>query len=143
KRRLVLIRDADEMKADELAGLSAYVQKPSAETCLVLVAEKADQRLKFFSAFKKLGVMLKLDPLYDNKLPGFVRGEAQARGVKLDAGAAELLADEIGNELGQLADAVERLAVFVGEKKSIAVADVEQVVATTRQRNVFELANAV
>src|SRR5436305_1524606 len=82
-------------------------------------------------------------PLYDNKLPGFVRGEAQSRGVKLEQGVAELLADEIGNDLGQLSDAVERLAVFVGEKKSIAVADVEQVVSTTRQRNVFELANAV
>src|SRR5437016_5431206 len=35
KRRLVLIRDADEMKADELAGLSSYVSKPCAETCLV------------------------------------------------------------------------------------------------------------
>jgi DNA polymerase-3 subunit delta len=143
KRRLVLIRDADEMKADELNGLSAYVTKPCAETCLVLVAEKADQRMKFFTAFKKQGQILKLDPLYDNKLPGFVRGEAQSHGVKLEQGAAELIADEIGNDLGSLADAVERLAVFVGEKKAIAIADVEQVVATTRQRNVFELANAV
>jgi DNA polymerase-3 subunit delta len=143
KRRLVLVRDADEMKADELSALIPYVSKPSAETCLVLVGEKADARLKFFGAFKKHGVMIKLEPLYENKLPGFVRDEARVRGVKFEAGAAELLCDEVGNELGQLSDAVERLAVFVGDRKSISVDDIEQVVATTRQRSVFELCKAV
>ena len=143
KRRLVLIRDADEMKADELTGLIPYVQKPCAETCLVFVADKADQRLKFFTAFKKHGVLLKFEPMYENKLPGFVRDEARARGVKFEAGAAELMCDEVGAELGQLCDAVERLAVYVGDRKSITINDIEEVIATTRQRNVFELCKAV
>ena len=143
KRRLVLIRDADEMKADELAGLISYVERPCAETCLVMVGEKADQRLKFFTAFKKHGVILKLDPLYENKLPGFVRDEGKARGIRFEAGAAELVCDEIGAELGQLADAVERLAVYLGERTAVTVEDVQACVATTRQRSVFELAKAV
>lgn len=143
KRRLVLVREADEMKADEFAALIPYVQKPCAETCLVLIGEKADQRLKFFVAFKKHGEMVKFDPLYERQLPGFVRGEGDRRGVRFAEGACELLADEIGSELGQLADAVERLAVYVGERKTVTASDIEEVVATTRQRNVFELCNAV
>jgi DNA polymerase-3 subunit delta len=143
KRRLVLVRDADEMKADELNALIPYVQKPCAETCLVMTGEKADQRIKFFAAFKKTGVLAKFDPLYENKLPGFVADEAKLRGVQLDAGASRLIADEIGADLAQLADAVERLAIYVGERKKITAADVDEVVATTRQRNVFELCNAI
>jgi len=152
KRRLVLVRDADEMKGDELGALIPYVSDPAPETCLVFVAEKADQRLKFFSAFKKHGVMLKLDPLYERQLPDFVRGEARARGVTLAPDALTMIVDEIGAELGSLADAIERLALFVagrdaalgaGERKQITAEDVDKVVATTRQRNVFELANAV
>ena len=143
KRRLVLVRDADEMKADELGGLSSYVSDPAPETCLVFVAEKADQRLKFFTAFKKHGVLIKLDPLYERQLPDFVRGEAKARGVTLAPDAVTMMVDEIGAELGQLADAVERLAIYVGERKQVTAEDVEQVVATTRQRSVFDLANAV
>jgi len=143
KRRLVLIRDADEMKADELNGLIAYVQKPCEETCLVFTGEKADQRIKFFGAFKKTGVLAKFEPLYENKLPGFVADEARLRGVELENGVSRLIADEIGADLAQLADAVERLAIYVGDKKRVTLADVEEVVATTRQRSVFELANAV
>ncbi len=152
RRRLILVRDADEMKADELSGLIAYVSEPAPETCLVFVGEKIDQRLKFFTAFKKHGVLVKLDPLYERQLPDFVRGEAKARGVAIAPEAVTMIVDEIGAELGQLADAVERLALFVssrdaalgvGDRKSVSADDVEKVVATTRQRNVFELANAV
>jgi DNA polymerase III subunit delta len=143
KRRLVLVRDADDMKADELAALISYVQSPSPETCLVFVGEKIDSRMKFFTAFKKTGELIKLDPLYERQLPDFVRGEARARGVKIDADAVTMIVGEIGAELGQLADAVERLAIFVGDKKQVSAADVVEVVATTRQRSVFELANAV
>ena len=59
KRRLVLVRDADEMKAAELAALIPYLEKPCAETCLVFLGEKVDARLKFFTAFKKRGVLIK------------------------------------------------------------------------------------
>jgi DNA polymerase III subunit delta len=145
KRRLILVRDADEMKADELAGLIPYVNDPAPETCLVFVGEKIDARLKFFTAFKKKGVALKLDPLYERQLPDFVRGEARARGVSIDAPAVQMIVDEIGAELGQLADAIERLALFVSARddRTVGAADVDAVVATTRQRSVFELANAV
>jgi DNA polymerase-3 subunit delta len=143
KRRLILVRDADEMKADELGGLIPYVSDPAPETCLVFVAEKADQRLKFFSAFKKKGVFVKLDPLYERQLPDFVRGEARARAVTLAPDAVTMIVAEIGAELGQLADAVERLAIYVGERKQVSAEDVDKVVATTRQRSVFDLANAV
>jgi DNA polymerase-3 subunit delta len=143
RRRLVLVRDADEMKADELAQLVPYVSDPAPETCLLFVGEKIDARLKFFTAFKKSGVLIKLDPLYERQLPDFVRGEARARGVSIDLPALQLIVDEIGAELGALADAVERLAMFIGERKTVTVEDVDEVVATTRQRSVFELANAV
>jgi DNA polymerase-3 subunit delta len=143
KRRLVLVRDADEMKADDLAGLSNYVADPAPETCLVLVGEKIDQRLKFFTAFKKHGTLVKLDPLYERQLPDFIRGEAHARGVAIEPDAVQLLVDEIGPELGQLADAVERLAIYVGERKRLGAVEVASVIKTTRQHSVFELSNAV
>jgi DNA polymerase-3 subunit delta len=147
KRRMVLLRDADEMKADQLALLIPYVSSPAAETCLVLTGEKADQRLKIFGAWKKHGQLVKLDPLYERQLPGFVREEGRARGVRFEPGAAERLCDEIGADLGQLADAVERLAIFTGgpggAERAVAVKDVEECIASTRQRSVFELAEAV
>src|SRR4051812_26559405 len=49
RRRLVIVRDADALDAKQLDQLASYVAEPSPETCLVLVAEKVDQRLKFIT----------------------------------------------------------------------------------------------
>ncbi len=148
KHRLVIVRDVDEMKATEQAELVSYVSAPVAESCLVLTAEKADQRLKLVAACKKSGVLVKLDPLYERQLPAFLEEEARARGVRFGRGVASLVCNEIGADLGQLADAVERLAIFVGGTDALAgrevtVKDVEEVVVGARQRSVFELAEAV
>lgn len=143
KRRLVLVRDADELSADELAGLLRYLEAPVPEACLCFVADKADLRLKFFTAFKKHGLLLKLDPLTERQLPAFVEGEARRLKVALQPGAAARIAEEIGPDLGQLVDALERLSCYVAAGAPIRIADVEEVVATTRQHSVFELIDAV
>ena len=143
KRRLVMVRDADGLDAKALESITPYVANPAPETCLVFVAEKADMRLKFFTTFKKRGVLLKLDPLAERQLPGFVSSEARSRGLSFASGAAEWCVEEIGSDLGQLASAIERIELYLGARKQATVADVEAVVATTRQRSVFELCDAI
>ena len=110
KRRLIIVRDGDALDAKGLEPLLPYVASPAPETCLVFVADTADaKQKKFFTAFGKHGVVLKFEPLKDRQLPAFIRDEAKARKVKLDNGVAELLAEEVGAELGPLVDAVEHL----------------------------------
>ncbi|MFO0573042.1 MAG: DNA polymerase III subunit delta [Polyangia bacterium] len=143
RRRLVLVRDADELDAAEMVQLGKYTEAPVPEACLCLVAEKADLRLRFFTQIKKQGLLLKLEPLSERQLPAFVESEARRLKVKLQPGAAARLADEIGADLGQLVDALGRLANYVAEGQPIKISDVEEVVATTRQHSVFELIDAV
>ena len=142
-RRLVVVRGADDLSADELSHLTAYLANPSPETCLCMIADKADLRLKFFNQWKKHGLLLKLDPMAERQLPSFVEAEARRLKVALEPGAAGRIAEEIGADLGQLVDALERLACYVTAGAPIRVADVEEVVATTRQHSVFELIDAV
>lgn len=143
RRRLVLVRDLDELPAAELAGLLDYVASPVPETCLCLVAEKPDQRTRFFLALKKHGLVVKLDPLSDRQIPAFLKAEATRQKVRLQPGAVERIAEEVGADLGQLCDALDRLANYVPAGAAIGVEDVEAVVATTRQHSVYELVDAV
>ena len=147
RRRLVLVRDADTLDAKGLEPLIAYLAAPAPETCLVFVAEAADaKQKKFFAAFGKHGEVIKFEPLKERQLPSFLKDEARGRKLKLDAGVPELIADEVGADLGQLVDAMERLELYVagrGGERRVTVEDVEAVVATTRQRSVFELLDAI
>lgn len=145
KRRLVFVRRADELPADELNQLIPYIEKPYPEVCLLMVGDKVDLRMKFFTAWKKHGTIVKLDPIPDRGLPAWVVSEAKRRGAQLGPGAAEALADELGSNLGSLADAVERLVLFVSGRpdQKIAIEDVEELTTSRKQRTVFELADAI
>jgi DNA polymerase-3 subunit delta len=144
-RRLVMVRDLDAMKAEEQNKLIPFVEEPSPDAVLVLEGEKLDQRTKLGQTLKKLAVCIKLEPIYERHLIGFVRTEAKRRKLVLDTGAGELLCEEIGADLGALADTVERLALWsqAHDNAKVTARDVEAQVPGGRQRTVFELADAV
>lgn len=141
--RLVLVRDCEDWSASDLAALLPYLQSPGPETCLCLITEKADMRQKFFTTFQKVGLLLKLEPPSERQLAGFVEAEAKHKKLGLQAGVASRIADEIGADLGQIVDALERLSCYVAEGAKVSLADVEEIVTTTKQHSVFALIDAV
>ena len=143
KRRLVVGKAIDEVKAADLEPLVAYVEDPNPSTCLLLIADKVDVRLKAFSALRKRGYLHVFAPLRDNALAGWLRTEAKSRGIDIKPDAANALAMLAGPDLGRLAQALEQLAIYVGRERAIGVDDVEDLVAETREHAIFELTKAI
>jgi DNA polymerase-3 subunit delta len=143
KRRLVVGKAIDDVKAADLEPLVAYVEDPNPSTCLLLIADKVDVRLKAFSALRKRGYLYVFAPLRDNALAGWLRTEAKSRGIDIKPDAANTLAMLAGPDLGRLAQALEQLAIYVGRERAIGVDDVEDLVAETREHAIFELTKAI
>lgn len=142
-QRLILVRDAHLLKGPELAGLLAYAEDPNPTTCLVLVGDKVDGRLKAISRLKKLGYLHTFAALKERAVSGWVKEEARRLGIKLAAGAAERIKDAVGADMARLASSLEMLALYAGAGKPIKPAHVEELLDQTRERNIFELTNAV
>ncbi|MBI5480859.1 MAG: DNA polymerase III subunit delta [Deltaproteobacteria bacterium] len=143
RRRLVLVKDADELKPEDLEAMLPYLGNPAETTCLVFVAQNADLRRRFFLELRKGGGLAKFEPLYERRLPAWIEGEARALGHGVEPGAAQLLCDVSGADLASLSQALEQLSLFVGPRQRITVAAVEELCAETRQHSVFDLAKAV
>ena len=143
RRRLVVGKAIDEVKAAELEPLVAYVEDPNPATCLVLIGDKVDVRLRAFSALRKRGFLHVFAPLRDNALAGWLRGEARSRGIDIKPDAANALATLAGPDLGRLAQALEQLGIYVGAERAIGVDDVEDLIAETREHAIFELTKAI
>lgn len=140
ERRLVLVRDLAQMPAAELGELIPYLEAPSPETVLVATTSKVDKRLKFYAAAGKKGFLHELTPPRD--LGGWVADEARRRNVAIAPPARSRLVEVIGADLSRLSLALEQLALYAGDRP-IAVDDVDDLVADTRERSVFELTDAI
>ena len=140
ERRAVLVKRADQLKADALEVVLPYIQNPSPGTCLLLIGIKIDQRKKFFLELKKHGVLVEYKRLYDDKLAGFIQSESVAQGRPIDTPAAELLSALIGNNLQELCSQIEKLVVYAGTKPRITVDDVRTMASSSKAYTAFEFA---
>jgi DNA polymerase-3 subunit delta len=143
KRRLVVGRGIDLLKSDELDGLAAYVADPNPSTCLVLTGDKIDGRLKPFQALRKAGFLHEFPRLRDRELPAWIAREAATRKIAIDVDGTQALADAAGPDLGRISQALEQLSLYVGDGGRIRRAEVEELIAETRERGVFELTKAI
>ncbi len=140
QRRLVLVRDLSTLPADDAQPLIDYFAKPNPSTVLVALASKLDKRMKVFAAASKKGYLHVLEA--PRQLVPWVKAEAQAQGVKIEGPAIGRLIDTVGDDLSRLAVAVEQLGLYA-HGRAVTGDDVDELIADTRERSVFELTDAI
>jgi len=125
ERRLVVVEHVESWKAGEVEPVVDYLKSPSPETVLALVGAGIRKDAALAKAVAKIGELLVYDlPKRGTRadLPGWVRRQFAALGLKVDAAAASLLVDLVGDDLDELAGEVEKLAAWangqpVGERE--------------------------
>ena len=63
--------------------------------------------------------------------------------MKIDADGARELVDALGGDMMMISNELEKLILYVGEKKRITLGDVETMVLAAKQRSLYELTDAI
>ena len=142
-RRLVLIQEVDLYKTAQLNEFVDYLGDPAPTTCLVFAGAKLNKTTRFAKALAKAGKVHEYKRMYPRQLVPWLGQRAQARGKRLEAPAAEHLAELGGLGLGALDSELEKLSLFVGKKQSIAKDDVRQVMGRGRLYGIFDFTDAL
>ncbi len=141
--RLVVIQDAHQLNAGDLAPFIPYLSDPLPETILLFCGKAIDGRLAFFKEFKKKGTLVEFRRMYDNQIPAFVKEQARIGGKNFTEDGLALFCRRIGNNLGEIQAELNKLCTYLGTKPLIDIEDVKQVVSDTREESVFDLINAI
>lgn len=135
--------DAESTAAAAMDALAAYIKSPSPTTVLVISGGGIDGRSKLVSACKAGGWAHKFEAYKrDDEAHGFVIAEAQARGRKLGRDAAAALVAAVGTGRSELLAALDQALLHAGDGP-VGLADVEAIVAHTREARIFDLTDAV
>ncbi len=147
RRRFVLLRGAERWDAAESASafdrLAQYAAQPVDSTCLVVVASKIDGRRKLALTARKLGFWIACEPLDARALVGWIIARARAKGHAIEREVAELVAALAGPELSSVADAIERLSLYVGPGSVMDESAIGECVARVRVADTWALVDAV
>lgn len=142
---------------EEFAAIGDYFKNPNPDAMLVFIADHinipADARRmdltdkdRYERIRETLGEycpVLEFARVEEGEAAKWAIETASAESVRLDPDAARELVDSLGSDMMMVANELEKLILFVGEKKRITLGDVETLVLAAKQRSFYELTDAI
>ncbi len=142
-RRLVVLKKVEQLAEPGRDILSGYLDRPIESCVLVLTATDIDRRTAFFRVLREKTEILECRRMKRPELERWAAGCIRARGFRISQAALTRLLDTISTDLQMLASEIEKLSLYAGSDRSIPDSAVEEMVAATRQRGIFELTGAI
>jgi DNA polymerase-3 subunit delta len=148
-RRLVLLREPEAGRAIA-RGLGEALEQALAEldaeatSVMVVVAARVDGRARWVKAFPS-GARVSCDPpRRARELVAFAHAEAERQGVRLDRGAAELLAERVGPQLLMLRQEIAKAVLRAGPRaRKVTRAHVAEGAADVAEEPIWDLTDAI
>ena len=141
----------------EFEAIEEYARNPNPDALLILVADHisipADVRrmeLQDKDRYERIRETLgefcqivELARVDEGEAVKWAIETAAAGAVRMDQDAARELVDALGGDMMLVANELEKLILYVGEKKKITLGDVETMVLAAKQRSLYELTDAI
>ncbi len=142
-KQVIIVKEAQSLK--KIEDLAYYAGKPMASTILVLnhKYKNLDSRTKLAKAIKKNGVVFTSSKIYENKVPAWVESYLAEKGFKITPQASQILTSFLGNDLGKVANELDKLIIAVKDTKQITAEHIEKNIGVSKEFNVYELQNAL
>jgi len=150
ERRLVELREPTARRGggaagllDALAGLLGALE-PSSPVVLVVACARADRRARWVRAFSEPHAVVDCQaPRRSREVVRFVQSEARRQGVRLGAGAAELLAERIGPQLLVLRQEIAKAALWTEPGGTVERSQVAASASQLAEEPVWDLTDAI
>jgi DNA polymerase III subunit delta len=142
---------------EKLAAIEAYCNNPNPDALLIFVADHisipADARKmemqdkeRYQRIRETMGQycgIVELARVEEGDAVRWITDYCTTRAVKVEADGARELVDALGGDMMMISNEIEKLILYVGEKKRITLGDVETMVLAAKQRSLYELTDAI
>ena len=142
---------------EKLAAIEGYCKDPNPDAVIIFVADHisipADGRRidmtdkeRYQRIRETMGeycAIIELSRVEEGDAVRWITEYCTTREVKIEADAARELVDALGGDMMMISNELEKLLLYVGEKKRITLGDVETMVLAAKQRTLYELTDAI
>jgi DNA polymerase-3 subunit delta len=141
----------------EFAAIELYFKNPNPDALIIFIADHisipADVRRmemtdkeRYERIRETLGEwcqVIEFARVDESEAAKWLADQAATEDVKIDQDAAREMVDALGGDMMMISGELEKLILYVGEKKRITLGDVETMVLAAKQRTLYELTDAI
>jgi len=147
-------RGSNEEKLD---AIEEYCKNPNPDALMVFVADHIsipadvrkmemqdrDRYQRIRDTMGQYCGIVELARVEEGEAVRWMSDYCASRTVKIEADGARELVDALGGDMMMISNELEKLILYVGEKKRITLGDVETMVLAAKQRSLYELTDAI
>lgn len=145
ERRVVVLKNAESIKAAQEKEYYEYIKNPSPFACLVFMSgtAKIDKSADFFRLLDKKGYLKACGRLHERDLLLWIKKEAKGQGKEITDTVARKLLLIAGDRLREVKGELDKIILFAGEKRTVDDSDVEEAGLDCREETIFNLSDAI
>ena len=142
---------------EKLAAIEEYCKNPNPDALVVFVADHisipADVRRmemqdteRYHRIRETMGQycgIVELARVEEGDAVRWISEYCASQNVKIEPDGARELVDALGGDMMMISNELEKLILYVGDKKRITLGDVETMVLAAKQRSLYELTDAI
>jgi len=142
---------------EKLNAIEQYCKDPNPDAVVIFVADHisipADARRmdltdkeRYERIRETLGrdcAIVELGRVEESEAVRWIQEYCLTREVKIEPDAGRELVDSLGGDMMMVSNELEKLILYVGEKKRVTLGDVETMVLAAKQRSLYELTDAI
>jgi len=141
--RVVVITNADAFIGTHRVAIENYLNSPSGHSTLILSVTTWKKGTRLYKLVAHIGEAISCSAPRRADIAGQIRKLATKRDKQISPEAVELLLEWIADDVGSIANEVEKLSVYTGDRKEINAEDVAEIVTATAGPEAFALTNAI
>ncbi len=139
-RRVVVVEDADTFVTANRKELETFAGKPPGTGVLILSVKSWPSNTKLAKLVEQVGMSVECKAPRERELAGWLSRLSTDRwSITLPDDAARLMVELVGPEPGLLSTEVDKLAAYVGDRRSITQEDVGRMVGAGRVLEVWDM----
>jgi DNA polymerase III subunit delta len=137
------VQVAETCQEQDIQALIDYAKNPLEGVCLVVTADKVDRRKKLLKKLADEKGSVSCEAPKEYTLVPWTITLAKEQGYSMSKDVAEALVGRVGARPGILVKELEKTLLYAGEKNTITMQDVSEVVGETKLEDVFSLTKAL
>lgn len=143
-RQVVIVKEAQAIRADSLNKLYHYAERPNPTTTLV-IASRGDKvkGKELLAAFKKNGVIFESKKVTERNVLPVISDLIREKHMTVDNKALSMLKDYIGTDLSRLYNEIDKLSFILGPGAMITPEAIERNIGISKDYNNFEFLDAI
>lgn len=144
ERQVVILKEAQAVRADVINKLHKYAVSPSPTTVFVIVFRGEEAAGKdLIAAVRKNGVIFESKEIKQSSVAQYINTYVKQIGMRIDIKAIEMLKEFIGTSVSKIYNEIDKLHTILGDNATITPEAIEKNVGISKDYNIFELIDAL